>query len=361
METTGFNNSNRPQYENVSIPYWGFHSSCDWFAAVKVDLILSSFAIFYNIIIALLPLAVYRMNCMQGAVISSYTCGASVVSIYCVILDIRLLESGKQQLENEKYITYLLIWLLCYYFVFHLHLLSWNQHHSLTCFYAHRRFTSRSKLIKIHLVVWISAIVFALLEAFFIYNPLSYKAQVSLFRLVVMLICMKFVLFGSLVLTMTWNTMVFTFLLKVIHNGFVKEMPPESSQRNNPDVRPGFVSDPWNRESQDETYEDPPEYATLPDDVSSQLTNSFVNVIIIATFGSIMIPWISYHVLAILRASEVVDHYKFYEIIYRCELYASLYTIAKFMLLLNPLWFFYYRKEMKSVCRAKGRHGVTHE
>ena len=215
--------------ENGSIPYWGFNSSCDWFAAVKVDLILSTFAIFYNIIIALLPLAVSRMNCMQGGVISSYTCGASVVGTYCAIFDIRLLESGKQQLENEKPITYLLIWFLCYHFVFHLHLLSWNQHHSLTRFYAHRRFTSRSKLIEIHLVVWISAAVFALLEAFFIYNPLNYpmKSQVSLFRLVVMLICMKFVLFGPLVLTMTWNAMLFTFLLKVIHNGFVKEIPPE--------------------------------------------------------------------------------------------------------------------------------------
>ena len=127
------------RYENGSIPFWGFHSSCNWFTAVKVDLFLCIFAIFYNIIIALLPLAVSRMYCMQGAVISSYTCGASVVSIYCAIFDIRLWKSGKQPLENEKPITYLLIWFLCYHFVFHLHLLSWNQHHSLTRFYAHRR------------------------------------------------------------------------------------------------------------------------------------------------------------------------------------------------------------------------------
>jgi hypothetical protein len=87
-------------------------------------------------------------------------------------------------------------------------------------------------LIEIGVVVWFSSTIFALLEAFFIYNPLNYnsittKVNLALFRLVIMLIFMGSICFGPLVLTTSWNTTVFSFLLNVIHNGFVKETPPE--------------------------------------------------------------------------------------------------------------------------------------
>jgi hypothetical protein len=50
-------------------------------------------------------------------------------------------------LENEKHGTYLLMWFLCYHFTFHLHLLSWNQHHSLNHFIAHRRLVNIAEVV----------------------------------------------------------------------------------------------------------------------------------------------------------------------------------------------------------------------
>jgi hypothetical protein len=81
----------------------------------------------------------------------------------------------------------------------------------------------------------------------------------------------------------------------------------------------------------------------------------------VTTFATIMILWFSYHILAIFRVSKALQDYHFYEIIYyRCELYISLYAMAKFVLLLNPFWCFYYRKEIYNMCRVR-RHGITHE
>ena len=110
----------------------------------------------------------------------------------------------------------------------------------------------------------------------------------------------------------------------------------------------------------DEVFEDPPEYATIPDDVNFKLSQSFVNFVMVTIYASIMVLWYSYHVLGIFRTAGVLHHYRFYEIIYRCELYISLYAVAKFMLLLNPLWCFYYWKEICNF-RSVKRYGVTHE
>ena len=107
-------------------------------------------------------------------------------------------------------------------------------------------------------------------------------------------------------------------------------------------------------------YEDPPEYATLPDDINYHLSQSFFNFVMVTTLATIMMLWFGYHVLAIFRTSEVLLQYKLYEVIYRCELYISLYTAAKLILMLNPVWYFYYRKEMFMPCTVKS-YGVTHE
>jgi hypothetical protein len=88
------------------------------------------------------------MYCMQGAVISSYTWGAFLVSLYCTFFDSRLLASDEQQLEDEEYVTYLLIWFLSYLCIFHMHLLSWDHHHALTRFYAHRRLVHIAEAVR---------------------------------------------------------------------------------------------------------------------------------------------------------------------------------------------------------------------
>lgn len=122
---------------------------------------------------------------------------------------------------------------------------------------------------------------------------------------------------------------------------------------------PEYVTDPWSKEYA--MYcKDPPEYATLPNDAKSQLTDSFVNLVMLTTFGTMMIVWISYHVMAIFRTGGVLKPYKFYEIIYRCELYLVLYIAAKSMFQLNPLWCFYYRKEIRQLFSSKTL-GTTHE
>ena len=92
------------------------------------------------------------------------------------------------------------------------------------------RFMSRPKMIEIEMVVWTSAAAFTFLEAFFIFNPLHYRpglAHVSFFRLIIVLLIMGFFWFGPLVLILSWNGTVFSFLLKVKHNGFVKKTPPQ--------------------------------------------------------------------------------------------------------------------------------------
>ena len=138
--TTTNTTTTGPPYEDVTIPFWGFNSSCDWLAALKVDLTISSVAVIYNAIIAMLPLLIERMYSMQGAVISSHTLAVFLVSIYNVIFDSRLLQSSKEQNKDEKYISYLLIWFLSYHCMFHMHLLSWDQHHAVIRFNAHRRY-----------------------------------------------------------------------------------------------------------------------------------------------------------------------------------------------------------------------------
>ncbi|XP_028391228.1 uncharacterized protein LOC114516064 [Dendronephthya gigantea] len=356
----------RPQYENVSIPQWGFNSSCDWRTAATVDLAISSIATFYNLVVAFLPLRVSRMYSMQGAVISSHTWAAFLVSLYCAFFDSRFLNS-EQEVRGERYIPYVLIWFLSYHCVFHMHLLSWNQHHSVTRFNAHNRFASRSKLIQIELVVWTSSIALTLLEVFFTYDPLNYPdsqlASVSKLRLIVILISMAFCWFGPLVLVVTWNVIIFSFLLKVIHHGYEKKKPPEPETPERDLSEAARNLEPWNTLGGVETfYEDPPEYATLPDDVEHQLQQSFVNFISVTTFATTMIIWTGFHVLAIFRTGgEVMKYYHLYEVIYNCKLYICVYTVAKFLLLCNPLWIFYYRREMRVCATLKKRHGVPQE
>ena len=108
-------------------------------------------------------------------------------------------------------------------------------------------------------------------------------------------------------------------------------------------------------------YEDPPEYATLPDDVEYQLSQSFANFISATAFATMMIVWSSYHALAILRTGHILKKYNLYRVIYNCELYISLYAVAKFVLLCNPLWVFHYRREIRVCTTLRRRHGVTHE
>lgn len=152
MQNTSNNTSYRScsvQHEKHPIPFWRFNSSCNWLIAEQVDITMSSVAIFYNLIVTLLPLFISRMYCMQGSVISSFTIGAFLVSMYSAFFDVRLLASEQQlqqdqqqqqqQLEQERFVQYLLIWFLSYHFLFHMHLLSWDQHHSITQFKAHRR------------------------------------------------------------------------------------------------------------------------------------------------------------------------------------------------------------------------------
>ena len=140
--TTNFTTlaSTRP-YEATSIPGWGFIGPCDWISANKVDLTLSSIGILYNFIITLLPLFASRMYSIQGAVISSYSLGAFLVSVYSAFFHSRLL--SVQDVDNEVRLFYLLTWFMNYLFLFHIHLLSWDQHHSLTHFKAHRRLVSK--------------------------------------------------------------------------------------------------------------------------------------------------------------------------------------------------------------------------
>ena len=138
--------STRP-YEATSIPGWGsLNGPCDWISASKVDLTLSSIGILYNFIITLLPLFVSRMYSIQGAVISSYSLGAFLVSIYSAFFHSRLL--SVQDVNNEVRLFYLLTWFINYLFLFHIHLLSWDQHHSLTHFKAHRRLVSKCEARK---------------------------------------------------------------------------------------------------------------------------------------------------------------------------------------------------------------------
>lgn len=132
--------STRP-HEATSIPGWGFNGPCDWISANKVDLTLSSIGILYNFIITLLPLFVSRMYSIQGAVISSYSLGAFLVSVYSAFFHSRRL--SVQDVDNEVRLFYLLTWFINYLFLFHIHLLSWDQHHSLTHFKAHRRLVSK--------------------------------------------------------------------------------------------------------------------------------------------------------------------------------------------------------------------------
>lgn len=91
------------------------------------------------------------------------------------------------------------------------------------------RFARRSKVIKMEIVVWVSAAIITLLEAFFVHDPLNYPnmPQVSMFRLIVLLIFLGFCWFGTLIADLSWNSAVFSFLLQTVQNGFKKEAPPE--------------------------------------------------------------------------------------------------------------------------------------
>ena len=91
------------------------------------------------------------------------------------------------------------------------------------------RFARRSKVIKMALLVWVSATVITFVEAFFVHDPLNYPnmPQVSMFRNIVLLIFLGFCWFGTLTADLSWNASVFTFLLQTVQNGFKKEEPPE--------------------------------------------------------------------------------------------------------------------------------------
>ena len=73
-----------------------------------------------------------------------------------------------------------------------------------------------------------------LVEVFFMHNPLDYgqSSGVSEFRIIVMLVSIAFCWFGPLVLIVSWNAIVFTFLLRVIHHGYEKKKPPEVCRNN---------------------------------------------------------------------------------------------------------------------------------
>lgn len=75
---------------------------------------------------------------MQGAVITSHAWAAFLVSLYSTFFDLRFLVN-EQEVEREKHVPYLLIWFLNYHGLFHMHLISWNQHHSVVRFKAHYR------------------------------------------------------------------------------------------------------------------------------------------------------------------------------------------------------------------------------
>ncbi|XP_046851224.1 uncharacterized protein LOC124444637 isoform X2 [Xenia sp. Carnegie-2017] len=373
-------------YENLTIPYWGFNSTCDWRAAVQVDLVFITIALIYNILMVLAPLFAKHEQTSQSKIISSYTCAASLVSLYMISLDTRMIKSDKDYLDKEKHMLYILLWFMNYLFLYHFHLLSWDQHHSIIRYRGHHRFTTVSKLKHIGVVVWFAAIAFAFLEAFFVFNLGDYQkvsdhqkaTRLSKFRLVIILISVAFCWLGPLILVISWNRTVFSLLLRVVHNGF-KKIPRETeidmeihSNGTSNTIEEDNVEDGHTKkyktkknkyihgfDEEEEEQEKEKELATLPDDIKKQLSRSFLNLIVLTIYGSTFMMWLVYHALAIIRTSDILDGYKLYDIIYMCELYISINTILKFQFLLNPLWFIYYKNDLRAMNVRS--HGVTHE
>lgn len=133
------NSTTGRQYENITIPYWGFNSTCDWRAAVQIDLVFNTIALIYNILMVLAPLFAKHEQTAQSRIISSYTCAASLVSLYMISLDTRIIKSDEDYLDKEKYMLYILLWFMNYLLLYHFHLLSWDQHHSIIRYRGHHR------------------------------------------------------------------------------------------------------------------------------------------------------------------------------------------------------------------------------